>query len=408
VSSTSVRNSEWSLGWPVVVGSFLGMFFSVGTMVIYMFGLFAPQWGKEFGWGRAEISLAVTVFAYTLVFAAPLYGYLIDKFGSRRIVIISTLLFAPAYALLYFVGPSKLQFYATFFLIGLAGAGTLPMGYTRLIIGWFDRNRGLALGLALVSAGVATTILPPIVQGVMDASGWRNAVLVLTAGILLVSLPGSYFLLKAAPGTEDKPATNNAPAVKVSFNKEFWTLVVFSVLSGIFLTGMLSHFVPILQDRGVEPSTAAWYASLVGISAIFGRISIGFLVDYIFAPRVVITFFVATIIGLLMLRAGSGDATYAFVAIVFGISLGAEMDVLSYMISRYFSPAQFGKVFGLMFSAFMLGSANGPLMLGILYDRFGDYSNALLIISIIASLAAISTLFLPRFKTDDELVPSEA
>jgi len=395
--------SELARGWPIILGAFLGMFFSVGTMVIYLFGLFAPEFAKEFEWGRAEVSLAVTVFAYTIVIAAPIYGYLVDRFGARRTIIVSTLLFAPAYASLYLVGSNKLHFYGTFALIAMLGAGTLPMGFNRLIIGWFDRKRGLALGLSLVSVGLAATLLPPFVQMIIDAAGWRVAVLALTLGILLVSLPGSALLLKPPPDSLAKSKVNNNAQAKVSFNKAFWVLAIFSVLSGLFLTGLLAHFVPILLDRDVSGSVAAKYASLLGVSAIIGRISIGFMVDHLFAPRVIFAFFMVTISAMLVLRVGNSEAIYIYAAIAFGLSVGAEMDVLSYLVSRYFSSAQFGKVFGLMFSAFMIGSANGPLMLGIFYDQLGNYTSALLIMAIIALLAALSALFMPKFPTETEL-----
>jgi len=400
IASNDTQSSELARGWPIILGSFLGMFFSVATIVIYMFGLFAPEWGKEFGWGRADISLGVTVFAYTLVLVAPLYGYLVDRFGAKPTILVSTLLFAPAYASMYFVGDNKLQFYATFFLIALLGAGTLPMGFNRLVIGWFDRRRGLALGLSLVSAGMATTILPPFVQMIIDGAGWRMAALALALGVLIVSFPGSALLLKSPPAPAEVKRVDTKTSIKISFNRAFWTLAIFSALSGVFLTGILAHFVPVLQDKGVDSATAATYASLLGISAIIGRVSIGYMVDHLFAPRVIFVFFAITIAGFLILGAGDSNVIYAFAAIAFGLSIGAEMDVLSYMVSRYFSPEQFGKVFGLMFSAFMLGSANGPLMIGILYDRDGDYGNALLIMAIIATLAALSTFLLPKFKTE--------
>jgi len=130
------------------------------------------------------------------------------------------------------------------------------------------------------------------------------------------------------------------------------------------------------------------------------------MVDYLFAPRVIFVFFVATIFGFLILRVGNSHLAYMFAAVAFGLSLGAEMDVLSYMVSRYFPAVQFGKVFGLMFSAFMLGSANGPLMLGKFFDRYQDYNLALLTMAIIATVAALSTFLLPRFKTNEELAHS--
>jgi len=398
--SKSVGWSELAAGWPIIVGSFIGLFFSVGTLVVYTFGLFAPQFALEFGWGRGEIAFALTVFSYTIVVAAPLYGYLIDRFGARPIIIISTLLYAPTFALLYFQGAGKTQFYMIFMFVALLGGGTLPISYSRIIVGWFHHRRGLALGLSLIGVGMGAAILPPLIQIIIDSGGWRNAVLILSIGILVISLPGAVLLLRSPPEPVIEHKSSIVIGNKSFLGRKFWVLAVFSMLSGIFLVGAVVHFVPILLDRGIEPATAAKYASLLGVSVIVGRITIGYLVDYIFAPRVIFAFYLAPIMAFLVLCYSSGDGVYVVAAIAFGLSLGAEIDVIAYMVSRYFLPAQFGKVYGLMFAAFTIGTANGPLLMGVLYDRDGNYINALLVSAIIATLAAISTFFLPRFKSE--------
>lgn len=389
--------NEFKKGWPIALGGFIGTFFSVGTLVIYSFGLFAPEFAKEFGWSRGDLSLALTVFNYSIIASGIAYGLCIDRYGARGVVLVSTFLFALAYASLAYVTPSKAHFYGVFALMAIVGGGTLPVSYSRLIISWFDRQRGLALGMALVGTGVGAALLPPLIQWVITAYDWQTAVLILAAGILLISFPLSYLLLKTKRGQAAAPSKATA---SFSFTCPFWVLTVFSVLSGMFLIGVIIHFVSILQDRGVSGQNAATFASIIGLSVIAGRLAVGFLLDRLFAPRVVFVLYLAPVAAFLILRYATGDAAFLFAALAFGLSQGAEIDIIAYLVSRYFPREEFGRTYAVLFAAFTVGAANGPLMLGVLYDRDGNYDFALLLLAIIAGLAAASTFLLPRYKGD--------
>lgn len=389
--------NEFTKGWPIALGGFIGTFFSVGTLVIYSFGLFAPEFAKEFGWSRGDLSLALTVFNYFIIASGIAYGLCIDRYGARGVVLISTFLFALAYASLAYVTPSKAHFYGVFALMAIVGGGTLPVSYSRLIISWFDRQRGLALGMALVGTGVGAAILPPLIQWVITAYNWQTAVLILAAGILFVSFPLSYLLLKPKHG---QPAAPIKATTSFSFTRPFWVLTVFSVLSGMFLIGVIIHFVSILQDRGVSAQSAATFASIIGLSVIAGRLAVGFLLDRLFAPRVVFVLYLAPVAAFLTLYNGTGDGVFLFAALAFGLSQGAEIDIIAYLVSRYFPRDEFGRTYAVLFAAFTVGAANGPLMLGVLYDRDGNYDFALLVLAVIAGLAAASTFLLPRYKDD--------
>ncbi|MEO0410788.1 MAG: MFS transporter [Pseudomonadota bacterium] len=372
----------------------------MGTLVIYSFGLFAPQFAQDFGWSRGELSLALTVFNYAIIVSGLIYGLLIDRIGARLIILISTALFALAYGSLAFVSASKLHFYAIFALMAFAGGGTLPVSYSRIIVSWFDRQRGLALGLALVGTGVGAAILPPIIQWLISTYSWQSAILILAGSIMGISLPLSFLLLKPKDHGAQTGSAKRATNPKLPFGRAFWVLVAFSVLSGMFLIGAIIHFVSILQDRGVSPQTAAGFAAAIGVSVIVGRIGVGFLLDRLFAPRVVFFLFLGPIIAFLVLRHGSGEAAFLFAALAFGLAQGAEIDIIAYLVSRYFPREAFGLTYGALFSAFTVGAANGPLLLGVLYDRNGDYSQALLVLAIIASFAAASTFLMPRYDKD--------
>lgn len=404
---TTGTENEFSAGWRIVLGAFVGLFFSIGTLVIYSFGLFVPEFVKEFGWSRGQISLALTVFNYSIVIASPLYGIAIDRFGARAAILMSTLLFAPCYLALAFIGDSLIQFYGVFALMAILGGGTLPVSYSRLIIGWFDRSRGLALGLSLVGVGVGAAVLPPFTQYVIGTFGWRSAAMVLSGGILLISLPVAALLLRDPDRQVPQvPASRSTGlGAEMMRSRPFWVLLIFSVASGIFLIGMVTNFVPVLIDRGVEASSAAKFASVMGVSVIVGRVGIGFLVDRIFAPRVIFCLYLAPITALIVLLNASAEFSFFFAGMAFGLSLGAEVDVIAYMVSRYFPREKFGLLYGVMFGAFTVGAANGPLLLGVMFDRDGSYDSALAILAVVAGFTALLTFLMPRFERPDVAEP---
>lgn len=382
----------------MVLGGFVGTFFSVGTLVIYSFGLFAPEFSKAFGWSRGELGLALTVFNYTIILSGIAYGIAIDRFGPRLVILLSTALFALSYASLATVAGNKLHFYAVFALMAIMGGGTLPVSYSRLIVSWFDGKRGMALGLALVGTGVGAAVLPPFIQWLIDDYGWETATLVLAGGIALIALPASFLLLRPMPNSSASPAKESA---RLPLNRAFWVLAIFSLLSGLFLIGAIIHFVSILQDRGLSPQKAARFASLIGVSVIIGRLAVGYVLDRVFAPRVVFVLYLAPVAAFLVLREASSDAAFLGAALAFGLAQGAEIDIIAFLVSRYFPRAAFGVTYSVLFSAFTVGAANGPLLLGILYDRNGDYTAALTLLATIAAVAASSTFLLPRYAPRD-------
>jgi MFS family permease len=154
-----------------------------------------------------------------------------------------------------------------------------------------------------------------------------------------------------------------------------------------------------LNDRGMDTVTAALAASTVGITIIVSRIVIGFLLDKYFAPRVGMVCFMLSAIGTAFLAFGAVGPSAFVAAIFFGLSVGAELDLLAYLITRYFSLSSFGMVYGILFAAFLGGVSLGPVVFGRLFDYYGSYINILGICSCILVVTSVSMLFLPKYKT---------
>ncbi len=137
--------------------------------------------------------------------------------------------------------------------------------------------------------------------------------------------------------------------------------------------GTIAHIVPLLADRGIATSTATAVLSSAGLALVAGRLFAGYLLDRIFAPYVAAVFFLAPMIGIALLLFTSAASVAAIATILVGIGLGAEVDLIAFLLSRYFGMRAFGEIYGYLFALFMLGAGAGPFAMGVWYDATGSY-----------------------------------
>ena len=400
-------------GWWNVATGFVGMGLSYAMFTVFAFGTFVVPLQEEFGWGRSEMSFALTMTNIAVVLASPTLGFIIDKIGVRCALIPSVIMMGLCVAAMAWLTPKIWHYYALYFLIPFLGAGTLPQSYTRVLIAWFARRRGLAIGVSLSGFGVGVMLVPVFAQMMIEQHGWRSAYIGFALAIFALALPMALFVLQEDPKKMglrpdgDTEATRHAPsqaatdptvgltgrgAAKTS---SFWLILISFMLVGVGLTSVIAHLVPMLIDRGVSPQTAALCMTAMGGGLIAGRLIAGYLMDYFFAPYVTAFFLMLLISGILILATGASSWLIFVAAISVGMASGSEISEIAYLCSRYFGPKAFGQIYGLMFAAFQFGSAFGAPMLGEYYDRIGDYSGALWFVS---GLVFISTLFILMLK----------
>jgi MFS family permease len=152
--------------------------------------------------------------------------------------------------------------------------------------------------------------------------------------------------------------------------------------------GCLIHLVPLLTDRGVSPQLAAMATSLFGGALLIGRVGAGYLLDRFFASTVAVTFFCGATLGLVLLWSGASGATAFFAAFCVGLGMGAEGDIIAYLIGRYFGLRSFSEIYGYAFGAFTLGGVVGPLLMGKAFDSTGSYTIGLGIFVVASVVAA--------------------
>lgn len=392
-------------GWSVASAAFAGVMVSFAPIVPYTFSLFLNPLHAEFGWKREALSGGFALAAITVALVSPLIGLLLDRFPPRRILLPAICIFAAAMASLSGLGSQIGRFYLTYFVLGLVANGTAQFAYTRTVLTWFERRRGLALAVILTGSGVGSLWLPPLTQWMIGAHGWRNAYLML-GGIALLGLPLTAALVRNRPETAAPDASvqrlSGASIPEALRSIQFWVLAVVILLGAFSENGILTNLAAMLTEHGLAAGTAALALSVRGGAGIVGRLGVGLILDRFSPQRIQTMILLTSAVGIALLAYASSPAMALTGAALFGIGLGSEADVAPYLLARYFGRRHFSMLYGLTWTAYAVGGATGPLTFGRLYDRMGSYQpQIVLYIGSGALLAAILSLLLYRDRTRD-------
>ena len=400
-------------GWWIVVAAIVGQSFGLATVLVYTFGVFVKPLAEEFHSSRGSIALAVSLLDATVLFSAPGIGRLVDRHGTRKVIAVSLLGLVSCLVGLSFVQPPLWHLYALYVLAGILGIATVPITYSRVIANWFDRSRGLALGLASTGVGLGAFIGPSLAEFLIEQRGWRQAYLGLAGISLLVVMPAVTIFLRGSPrevgllpdGAIPSAAikTDNSPAPGMSLTQAlktptFWLLCAIFFLVAACGNGTAAHVAPLLSDRGASGRSAALAVSIFGLASIVGRVGNGYLVDRFFAPRVAAIVFSAAAGGIGILWSGATGNMAFVAAFLVGMAIGAESDVMPYLISRYFGMHSMAELYGCAFGCYTLGNATGRYLFATGFDSTGSYRTPLAFAFVALLIATAATFALGKYR----------
>jgi cyanate permease len=299
------------------------------------------------------------------------------------------------FAISRFEGPI-VAFYGLYATAALVGGGTSPILYTRAVNAQFHKMRGLALGITLAGMGVVAILMPPVLSVIIAEHGWRTGFLMLSCLALVPWIFVMTGFRNKAVTARPKPAQRRAILSQALKSRVFWTIALGFSAIAIAVSALVVHMVPLLRDAGMAPLQAAAVASFTGFGVLLGRIVIGWLIDHFFAPHVAAVVFTLTALGCLLLAYG-GPQTAPFAAFLIGFSLGAEVDLISYLTARYFGMAAYGMLYAMIYAFFVVGASVGPVLAGRTFDMTGNYSLAIWMVIGLLLTGASAILTLPRF-----------
>ena len=398
----SVENStSLDRDWLTVVACGVCLALSVGTLLVYSFGIFVRPLVAEFKWTRTQVSGALTVGLFTVALSAPLWGWLIDRFGPRRIILPSIVGLSLTFASLSLLTPHLWHFYLIFALFSLFGGGSSPVGYSAVLVRSFQRHLGLALGLSLMGIGLGAALLPSLAQAFVGHYGWRASYAGIGALTLMITVPAGIVATRNARLPLATQTRDRVDVMPMVLTRTFLLMCGIFLLIAIAVGGTFASLVPMLVDRGNNPVEAARIAGLAGIAVIAGRGGIGWLLDRFNAARLLACVCLAIVVSLLLLIYAHGRLSDALASLLLGSVLGAEVDFTAFLVRRYFGSAAFSRLYGIAFGVFSLAIGIGPLVLGVSFDRTGGYNPGLMLFVALSLLAALATFAMPPYSKAD-------
>ncbi|MCK9543608.1 MAG: MFS transporter, partial [Novosphingobium sp.] len=362
---------------------------------------------ESYGWTRAETAFALTISSLLGPLANVAVGMLADRLGPRPVVLFGTLLFGASYMLFGLSGPALWTWYAAAAVYAILGHGVSTVVWTMAVVRRFDAGRGLALAISMSGSGVLVSLTPTIVLALVEWVGVRGTFFVLGVAAAIVMFVPAYFFFKdedhgARPMTRAERSVQQAAlpglAVKQALlGTRFWRLAVALFIVSSTVGMFIVHFQSMLIDSGLSAGEAASAALMIGPMMILGRIGTGICFDRLPAPLVSGVAFAIPLFGCLLMLGFDGTMTLALIgAAIIGLGMGAEVDVVAFMTSRYFGLKRYGVLFGILIGLYGLGVALGSAVAGAVHDRLASYDPILVALGIGCGIASLMVATLGR------------
>jgi predicted MFS family arabinose efflux permease len=380
-------------GWRDLLGGAIGMGCGIGGYTTTT-SFFFRALEQEFHWSK--VAAAASLLALPLTAAVlPLAGGLIDRFGVRRVVVLSSFALTAALWGLSVMDGGLVAFYALSAALNVFGCATGPVGYTRNIAMRFSAGRGVALALALVGIAAAGAILPNIIAPTIAQHGWRAGYQLL-AEIVFVGGLVSALLLTTGRAKADTHAAEGDTLGGALRQARFWLLgtAIFLISAGSI--GFVSQIQSLSIEKGFEAAMAPKLLAVLAISTFLSRILVGWALDITRAERIatIVLIVAASAAGAWLSPTGLAGAIVA--AVLLGLANGAELDLMSFFCARLFGLAHYGAIYGALAAFFYFGIAAGAIAYGAIHDMTGAYTIAVIGSGGAFFLAAIAFLALGR------------
>lgn len=368
-----------------MLGCFIGMGLATPAILMQPLGLFLKSMTAEFGWSRTEFSGVLAMASLANAIILPIAGYLVDRFGPRRIIAIGIVLGCASYAALS-LASSYTELVLLMVLAVTAGNLASYPAFMSLAQRWFDKRLGFALAITSTGLAVGVASFSFLISRTIEQQGWRAAFVTVGLVAFAIGMANVLFLVRDNPGTTVGPVQSEKPfgeepatgslgsALRTG---DFWfytgsfTLIIFAVVGCNF------HLPALLSDLGASPDRVAAVMGIGAAGSLFGRLVSGTLLDRFSVRSITAVFFVGQAIGFILLLYGLRWVWPA--SFLLGAVQGAEVDVMGYVLARRFGRSAYARIFGTCFGITLIGAIVGPMAMAAIFDRTGSYDLGLMI-----------------------------
>lgn len=376
-------------GWWIVLACFVINLY-VGGVIFFSFTAFFEPIQQEFGWSYTQISLATSLRGLEMGIFAPIVGFLVDRFGSRKLLLGGTIVIGIGLVLLSFTH-SLLMFYLCFLFIALGAGGCTSVVTMTAVAIWFQKNVGLALGIMASGFGAGGLIIPLIVF-LIDESGWRITLVILGVGMWLLGIPLSLIVrdrpeqlgsspdgpLTESSTTSDQgesPEKTKRAFLEMIKKRSFLYLNIAETVRMMAVTAVVTHLMPYLSSIGMSRATSGAVAAALPLVSIVGRFGFGWWGDR-FDKRFVLatTFFLMSAGVFAFCYVQSFWVLLVFI-LLFAPGFGGSMVLRGAILQEYFGMASFGKMLGIVLGSASIGGIIGPTLAGWAFDTLGSYTS---------------------------------
>jgi len=392
-------------GWTIAFVLAITTTVSYGVL-FYAFSVFIAPMEAEFGWSRGELSGAFSLSLLITGLVALPVGYWLDKHGARLLMTAGSI-GAMVAVMLWSQVNTFPEFIAVTALMGFFGAAILYEPAFAVIATWFSQSRGTAMAIVTFIAGFASTIFTPLSQALLEAYGWRQAILILAIILGAINIPLHALFLRRKPAdlglaTDGDANAGNASASPninlraVLRSRYFWLLTLAFSLSSLSIFAVRIHFIPLLISVNIQPGSAALASGAIGVMQVVGRMIFAPVERRFSSRAMAIGVFALLTISLAILLLGSAPWLIVLFVGLFGMAIGSHTLTRPLIVADTYGAAYYGRISSSMVIFLTLTGTMSPFAAGVLFDLFGSYNPMLILATGFSLLAMVLIWLLPR------------
>ncbi|WP_458413313.1 MFS transporter [Schinkia sp. CFF1] len=406
-----MKKSKIHYAWIIVFVTFLSFLAVQGGRLA--FGAFMEPWENDLSMNRATTSLISTLSFVIYGISQPFIGRLVDRFGARIIISVSTLIVGISFLFMTFITqPWQLFVLYAFVSIGVGGASNVAG--TVLVMKWFRQKRGLALGILEAGFGFGQMLIVPGSLLLIHYMNWRITNLLLALFLLVVVFPVVLLLLRNQPsekgmlplgGAMEEPSiSSNEKVDQVHFSvrdvlrkKQFWYLILPFTVCGFTTTGLMdTHLIPYANSCGFSTTVISATVSILAAFNVIGILLSGVIVDYWSSRKLLVFLYFTRAIAILLLLTAHNPALLLAFSVLFGLVDFATVAPTQLLATQLFKQYSIGFIVGCLSLGHQVGSALGSYLPGLFFSMTGYYDLALYLSIIILVAATFLNLLLPE------------